>query len=62
MVSDIPRVSVFGHCPYLVTFLYVRNLILHISEKDRKYYYSTIVPECIFNNELNTKCTSTTIT
>ena len=22
MVSDIPRVSVFGHCPYSVTFLY----------------------------------------
>ena len=22
MVSDIPRVSVFGHCPYSVTFPY----------------------------------------
>ena len=23
MVSEIPRVSVFGHCPYSVTFPYV---------------------------------------
>ena len=23
MVSDIPRVSVFGHCPYSVTFPYI---------------------------------------
>ena len=25
MVSEIPRVSVFGHCPYSVTFPYVRE-------------------------------------
>ena len=24
MVSETPRVSVFGHCPYLVTFPYIR--------------------------------------
>ena len=23
MVSEIPRVSVFGHCPYSVTFRYL---------------------------------------
>ena len=23
MVSEIPRVSVFGHCPYSVTFPYL---------------------------------------
>ena len=23
MVSEIPRVSVFGHCPYSVTFPYI---------------------------------------
>ena len=26
MVSEIPRVSVFGHCPYSVTFPYRRDL------------------------------------
>ena len=25
MVSKIPRVSVFGHCPYSVTFPYVHS-------------------------------------
>ena len=25
MVSEIPRVSVFGHCPYSVTFPYLLN-------------------------------------
>ena len=24
MVSEIPRVSVFGHCPYSVTFPYIQ--------------------------------------
>ena len=24
MVSEIPRVSVFGHCPYSETFHYIR--------------------------------------
>ena len=26
MVSDIPRVSVFEHCPYSVTFPYYRRI------------------------------------
>ena len=25
MVSEIPRVSVFGHCPYSVTFPYMSS-------------------------------------
>ena len=28
MVSDIQRVSVFGHCPYSVTFPYTRTHIM----------------------------------
>ena len=28
MVSEIPRVSVFGHCPYSVTFPYVVYIIM----------------------------------
>ena len=24
MVSEIPRVSLFGHCPYSVTFPYIK--------------------------------------
>ena len=28
MVSEIPRVSVFGHCPYSVTFLH--NIYIYI--------------------------------
>ena len=27
MVSEIPRVSIFGHCPYSVTFSYISNLV-----------------------------------
>ena len=27
MVSEIPRVSVFGHSPYSVTFPYIQRLI-----------------------------------
>ena len=26
MVSEIPRVSVFGHCPYSVTFPYINHV------------------------------------
>ena len=26
MVSEIPRVSVFGHCPYSVTFPYINYI------------------------------------
>ena len=34
MVSEIPMVSVFGHCPYLVTFPYIcpiksRNILFN---------------------------------
>ena len=28
MVSEIPRVSVFGHCSYSVTFPYCRNVVV----------------------------------
>ena len=28
MVSEIPRVSLFGHCPYSVTFPYVYIIII----------------------------------
>ena len=28
IVSEIPRVSVFGHCPYSVTFPYLLLIIL----------------------------------
>ena len=28
MVSDIPRVSVFGHCPYSVTFPYYIDICI----------------------------------
>ena len=31
MVSEIPRVSVFGHCPYSVTFPYY-TYIVHLFE------------------------------
>ena len=43
MVSEIPRVSVFGHCPYSVTFPYIcgdyninliNNTVLSISLKN----------------------------
>ena len=30
MVSDIPSVSVFGHCPYSVTFPYIVYLLITI--------------------------------
>ena len=29
MVSEIPRVSVFGHCPYSVTFPYISNKLIN---------------------------------
>ena len=29
MVSEIPRVSVFWHCPYSVTFHYLKNAACH---------------------------------
>ena len=28
MVSEIPRLSVFGHCPYSVTFPFVLDIAL----------------------------------
>ena len=30
IVSEIPRVSVFGHCPYSVTFPYINDIISYI--------------------------------
>ena len=30
IVSDIPRVSVFGHCPYSVTFPYICIVFIRI--------------------------------
>ena len=30
MVSEIPRVSVFGHCPYSVTFPYMYTCAEHV--------------------------------
>ena len=33
MVSEISKVSVFGHCPYSVTFLYV-HVSLHTDIND----------------------------
>ena len=29
IVSEIPRVSVFGHCPYLVTFPFICKILMH---------------------------------
>ena len=29
MVSEIPRVSVFGHCPYSVTYPYIVDLFTY---------------------------------
>ena len=29
MVFEIPRVSVFGHCPYSVTFPYMRKYVFN---------------------------------
>ena len=34
MVSEIPRVSIFGHCPYSVTFPY--KLLISIDFLDYK--------------------------
>ena len=38
MVSEIPRVSVFGHCPYSVTFPYVVKCI----------YIYILITYCVF--------------
>ena len=42
MVSDIPRVSIFGHCPYSVTFPYTykiyKNTQNMIYKMNLKYY------------------------
>ena len=40
MVSEIPRVSVFGHCPYSVTFPYiVRQYDIHTRLELLIYYH-----------------------
>ena len=38
IVSEIPRVSVFGHCPYSVTFPYIYS----------KYIYNQNIIKCSF--------------
>ena len=38
MVSEIPRVSVFGHCSYLVTFPYIYIISLIIQIRDIHNY------------------------
>ena len=46
MVSEIPRVSVFGHYPYSVTFPYIRRM----SYGNTGYhYYSVYNLYCLFN-------------
>ena len=46
MVSEIPRVSVFGHCPYSVTFPY-RNIYIvenvHNNEADSIYIMFVLI-------------------
>ena len=37
MVSEIPRVSVFGHCPYSVTFPYIK-----IKPNKFNFYYALV--------------------
>ena len=46
MVSEISRVSVFGHCPYSVTFPYIFTNYIKI------YFRTSNIPNCP-----NTKCT-----
>ena len=47
MVSEIPQVSVFGHCPYSVTFPYI------YSKAFPKERYNTYAKSC--NSNLYTK-------
>ena len=42
MVSEIPRVSVFGHCPYSVTFPYVIKVIIF------KNFWGNAIRTCCF--------------
>ena len=35
MVSEIPRVSVFRHCPYSVTFPYTITLTYHVINMEK---------------------------
>ena len=32
MVSEIPRVSVFGHCPYSVIFPYINDIYRYVTQ------------------------------
>ena len=43
MVSDIPRVSVFGHCPYSVTFPYTILFTYIILHKTFIYVFNFII-------------------
>ena len=36
MVSEIPRMSVFGHCPYSVNFPHLRTIIVIFNNKSYK--------------------------
>ena len=36
MVSEIPRVSVFGDCPYSVTFPYIGDISVGVSHRERE--------------------------
>ena len=42
MVSEIPRVSVFGHCPYSVTFPYSDQAITYNYNQHYAYYLNLI--------------------
>ena len=50
MVSEIPRVSVFGHCPYSVTFPYIYSelniIYLYICIELDEHIYSLYDAQC----------------
>ena len=43
MVSEIPRVSVFGHYPYSVIFPYIINYTIYYSVFASISYYSYVI-------------------
>ena len=59
MVSEIPRVSVFGHCQYSVTFHYINIINISIYKYmfriyNKHYLYSSICKLCTYNCSLYT--------
>ena len=52
MVSEIPRVSVFGHCPYSVTFTYITCVYLFNFRcdylKNKLYKFTKYYNSCTF--------------